>query len=124
MATLAVAGHAHDTSQHLVVRTWLLEPLVKATGSPEPSPFTIAPAASTAIAVTAPVPLPNKIPPHVRQLAPVPPLATAKSVPLQVQLLTVPSTANAPNPKLDRAPLALDAPVPPSATGTSVPPAL
>ena len=44
-----------------------------ATGSVVPSPTIISPSANTAIAVIAPVPLPNNIPPSVNVEAPVPP---------------------------------------------------
>ena len=59
----------------------VLEPTSRATGSVVPSPIKISPSPKTAVAVIASVPLPNNIPPSVNVLAPVPPLATDKSVP-------------------------------------------
>ena len=50
-------------------------------GSVVPSPTTIDPSASTDMAVIAPDPDPKRIPPSVKEVAPVPPLPTA-SVPV------------------------------------------
>ena len=59
---------------------------LSATGSVVPSPTIISLTASTAIAVTAPVPDPTKIPPSVNDVAPVPPLATV-NVPLVPEVI-------------------------------------
>ena len=50
-----------------------------------------------------------------------PPLATARSVPLQLPLLIVDAVASDPRPRLVRAVPASDAPVPPLATARSAP---
>ena len=49
---------------------------VIATGSVAPSPTTTEPSAKTARAVTALVPEPNRIPPSVKVVTPIPPFAT------------------------------------------------
>lgn len=57
-------------------------------------------------------------------VAPVPPFATANSVPDQFELLIDDSTAREPRPRLVRASAAVEAPVPPSATARSVIPVI
>jgi len=54
---------------------------VASVGSVVPSPMRSCPLASTAVAVTAPVPEPKSTPPSVRVAAPVPPEETASTVP-------------------------------------------
>ena len=63
---------------------------LSATGSVVPSPTIISPSARTAIAVIALVPDPRRIPPSVRLDAPVPPCATATSVPSHTPAEIVP----------------------------------
>ena len=81
----------------------------------------VAPSVTAAVFKVAPVPNPKLLLASLALDAPVPPLATAKSVPDQLELFIVDNVDKEPSPKLLLAPLAELAPVPPFATAKSVP---
>lgn len=70
------------------------------------------------------VPAPRLVRAVGASTAPVPPLATARAVPDQLELLIDERTAREPRPRLVRASPAFEAPVPPSATARSVMPVI
>ena len=86
---------------------------LSATGSVVPSPTIISPSLKTAIAVTAPVPEPNKTPPSVRDDAPEPPFATG-NIPVTSVVNPTCAQADVPVPVARNTlfAVAVDAPVP------------
>ena len=87
-------------------------------------PVSVRPLTVPAPATEVTVPAPRLVRAVAASVAPVPPLATAKAVPDQFELLIEDRTASEPRPRLVRASAAVEAPVPPSATARSVIPVI